>query len=71
MASRAAERRLTLRMTRPLPRSVDNLLVILSRSADRSVLCGFLAGASALVGSNVSGWTARIPSAYPSTGSLA
>ena len=46
----AAERRLTLRMTRPLPRAVDNLLVMLSQSADRSVLWVALAGASALVG---------------------
>jgi diacylglycerol kinase family enzyme/membrane-associated phospholipid phosphatase len=46
----AAERRLTLRITRPLPRAVDNLLVMLSRSADRSVLWVALAGASGLVG---------------------
>jgi membrane-associated phospholipid phosphatase len=46
----AAERRLTLRMTRPLPPPVDSLLVMLTRSADRSVLWVALAGAFALVG---------------------
>jgi hypothetical protein len=43
----ATERRLTLRMTRPLPRPVDSLLVMLSRSADRSVLWVALAEAFA------------------------
>jgi membrane-associated phospholipid phosphatase len=46
----AAERRLTLRMTRPLPRSIDSLLVTLSRSADRSAFWVALAGAFASVG---------------------
>jgi hypothetical protein len=51
----AAERRLTLRMTRPLPRSVDSLLVMLTRSADRSMLWVTLAGAFALVGGSAAG----------------
>ena len=39
----------TLRMTRPLPRPVDSLLVMLSRSADRSVLWVALAAIRPIV----------------------
>ena len=45
-----AERRLTWRWTRPLPRPADKLLVTLSRAADNSVLWGVLATAAASFG---------------------
>ena len=46
----AAERRLTRRWTRQLPRPADELLVMLSRAADHSVLWGALAAGAASLG---------------------
>ena len=48
--ARAAERRLTRRWTRPLPRPADDLLVMLSQAADHSVLWGVLAAGGASLG---------------------
>jgi diacylglycerol kinase family enzyme len=48
---RAAEHRLTGRWTQPLPRPADELLLMLSRAADHSVLWGVLAAGAATAGS--------------------
>ena len=48
--ARAAERRLTRRWTRPLPRPADDLLVMLSQAADHSVLWGVLVAGGASLG---------------------
>ena len=48
--ARAAERRLTRRWTRPLPRPADDLLVMLSQAAYHSVLWGVLAAGGASLG---------------------
>ena len=45
-----AERRLTRRWTRPLPRPADELLVMLSEAADHSALWGVVAAAAASLG---------------------
>ena len=45
----AAERTLMGRWTHPLPRPADELLVMLSRAADHSVLWGVLATAAVFV----------------------